>query len=121
MTVVYWRTIQKEELMLKAKFKDHYADYKKKVPAIVPTLVRYKESEKWPFSFKRFIQSQEYKLSIWMIVLVLIFYLKGEFLIEKDRLDAKNISLIICVLFLASIDLASEFIKWKRKRRLAAT
>lgn len=117
MAAIYWRTIEKEEAMLEEKFKDRYAAYKKKVPAIVPTLFGYKEGEKWSFSFRRFIQSQEYKLFIWMIVLVIVFHLKEEFLIDKESLDAKNISLIICALFLASIDLAGEFIKLRRKKR----
>ena len=121
MTVVYWRTIQKEELMLEEKFKGRYSAYKKKVPAVVPTVFRYKEGEKWPFSFKRFIQSQEYKLSLWMIVLVLIFYFKEEFLIEKEALDAKRISLIVCAFFLAAIDIIGEIVKWKRKRHPAAS
>lgn len=112
---VYYNTIKKEEGMLKQRFKDLYVNYKKKVPAIVPAIFPYREGEKWPFSIKRLVRSQEYKLFIWMIILILIFYLKYVFLVKHERLNARTSGLIIAVFILAFFDLTGEFIKRGRR------
>jgi len=113
--IIYYITIRKEEKMLTDKFRDVYIDYKRKVPAILPTIFRYREGEKWPFSFKRLIKSQEYKLFLWMIVLTIVFHLKDEFIIERESMDIKVWQLIIAAFAFGMLDLIGEFIKYKRK------
>ncbi len=111
---VYGRTIKKEEQMLEQKFKQQYIDYKNKIPAILPTVFPYREGEKWSFSWRRLVKSQEYKLFLWMMILVIVFHLKDEFLIEHERTDAKLIGLCVAAFFLGIIDLMGEFLKWKK-------
>ncbi|MBU2540877.1 MAG: isoprenylcysteine carboxylmethyltransferase family protein [Candidatus Omnitrophica bacterium] len=111
---VYYRTIKKEEQMLEQKFKHRYIDYKNKIPAIVPAVSPYREGEKWSFSLKRLIKSQEYKLFLWMIILVIAFHLKEEFLVEHEKIDTKIIVLIVTAFFLGIIDFIGEIIRWKK-------
>lgn len=117
MAVIYYRTIKKEEGMLEEKFKQAYFNYKKKVPLILPAVLPYREGEKWPFSFKRLIKSQEYKLVIWMIVLMIIFHLKGELLIEHETPDAKILGLLVIAFILGILDLIGEFVKKVNKSK----
>lgn len=112
---IYYKTIAKEEKMLIEKFGEVYIDYKKRVPAIVPAFFPYRHGEKWPFSFRRFIKSQEYKLFLWLIVLIIVFHLKHEFMVEREALDAQHIRLIIAAFILGMLDLLGEFIRHKRK------
>lgn len=114
---VYRRTIKKEEAMLEDKFKNVYLDYKKSVPAIIPTVFPYKKGEKWGFSFKRLIKNHEYKLLIWMIILVIVFHLKYEFVIEHENLDLRIWLFIISAFLLGMADVAGEFIKSAIKKR----
>lgn len=114
MVVVYSRTMKKEEQMLQAKFRDLYINYKKKVPAILPSVFPYRDGEKWPFSFRRLIKSQEYKLFIWMMIIVIVFHLKEELLVEHEKINTKIIVLIATVLFLGIIDFMGELLKWKK-------
>ncbi|MFA7677750.1 MAG: isoprenylcysteine carboxylmethyltransferase family protein [Candidatus Omnitrophota bacterium] len=120
LSLIYYRTIKKEEAMLKDKFGQVYSDYKKNVPAILPIkFFPYKKGEKWPFSLERLIKSQEYKLFLWVIVVVIIFHLKEELLVEREALDFKFwIFLGVSLLFI-SIDLGGEWIKYKRRKRLS--
>jgi len=110
---IYYRTSKKEEQLLGGKFKQQYIEYKNKTPAILPTVSPYREGEKWPFSFKRLIKSQEYKLFLWMIILVIAFHLKDELFVEHETIDKKIIALIISAFVLGSIDFIGEIIKWK--------
>lgn len=116
MAIVYAGTIKKEEGMLAERFKE-YADYRKRVPAFVPTIFPYRDGEKWSFSFKRLIQSQEYKPLLWLAVLVMLFYLKKEFFVEKKGIDAGNLRLIIAACSLGMIDIAGEIMKWRKRRQ----
>jgi protein-S-isoprenylcysteine O-methyltransferase Ste14 len=116
MAVVYYQTISKEEAMLEEKFKQLYIEYKNKVPAITPTIFPYREGEKWSFGWKRLIKSQEYKLFLWVVILVIAFHLKCELLVEHEKIDTKIIILIAIALLLGSADLMGELIK-KRKIR----
>lgn len=113
---VYYKTIKKEEVMLEQKFKDLYVNYKKKVPALMPTIFPYREGEKWPFSIERLIRSQEYKLFIWMIVLVIIFYLKYQILVKHERPNIRISGLIIAMFILIFLDLAGEFVKRRNRK-----
>jgi len=114
MASIYYKTIVKEEEMLKDKFKDIYINYKRKVPAILPTIFPYRRGEKWPFSFRRLIRSQEYKLFLWMIIVVIAFHLKSEFMVEHEKIDIKIIVLIVVAFLLGIIDLIGELLKWKK-------
>lgn len=116
MAIVYYRTIKKEEVMLEKKFSDIYVGYKKKVPAILPTIFPYRKGEKWSFSFRRLIKSQEYKLFLWVIIIVIAFHLKDEFLVEHEAMDVKIWGLIISAFILGIFDLIGEFIKWRNKK-----
>ncbi|MDD3295818.1 MAG: isoprenylcysteine carboxylmethyltransferase family protein [Candidatus Omnitrophica bacterium] len=119
LSLIYYRTIKKEEAMLKDKFEQVYLDYKKSVPAMIPKIFPYKKGEKWPFSFRRLIRSQEYKLFLWMIVVVIVFHLKEELLAERETLDFKNWFLLGIAMLFILIDLGGEFIK-HRARKAAA-
>lgn len=115
MAFVYYETIKKEEGMLEGKFKE-YADYRKKVPTMIPTLFPYRGGEKWGFSFERLIRSQEYKPLLWIAVLVIVFYLKGKFFVEKEELDTKKLWLIITAVLLVMLDIAGEIVKWWKRK-----
>lgn len=118
MLIVYRRTIRKEERLLEDNFKEEFRDYKKNVPAMLPLSLRpYPKGEKWPFSVERWVRSQEYKLLIWMVVLVITFHLKDELLVEKESLDARIVILITVSFLLGLIDFLGEFIKWLLKKR----
>ncbi len=114
MSVVYYRTIKKEEQIMEHKFKDQYINYKNKVPAIAPTIFPYREGEKWPFSFRRLIKSQEYKLFIWMIILVIAFHLKEELWLHHEKIDAKMAVLMIIAFLLGMIDISGEWLQWRK-------
>lgn len=114
MAMVYYRTIKQEEKMLGQRFQSLYTDYRKNVPAIVPTVFPYREGEKWSFSFRRLIKSQEYKLFIWVIIMVIAFHLKDEFMVEHERPDVKIIGLIVTAFLLGIIDLIAEFGRRKK-------
>ena len=111
---VYYRKIKEEETSLERKFKDVYVDYKKNIPAFLPSLRPYQAGEKWPFSFKRLVKSQEYKLFLWMIVMVIAFHLKDEFIVEHETPDAKIIGLFIVAFLLGVVDLIGELFKWRK-------
>ncbi len=112
---IYYQTIRKEEKMLSEKFREVCINYKRKVPAILPTIFPYREGEKWPFSFKRLIKSQEYKTFLWIIVLTIVFHLKDEFIAEHETMDTKIWQLIFVAFILGMLDLLGKFIKHKRK------
>lgn len=115
MAVVYAGTIRKEEKMLEGRFRE-YAVYRSKVPAIVPMAPPYRGGEKWGFSFERLIRSQEYKPLLWIAVLVIVFYLKGKFFVEKEALDSKKLRLMITAVLLVMLDITGEAVKyWKRR------
>jgi len=116
MAIVYYRTIKKEETMLEVKFKDEYFRYKKKVPAIFPTLFPYRKGEKWPFSFRRLIKNHEYKLFLWVIILMIAFHLKDEIMLEHETMDAKILMLIVVAFILGILDLVGEFVKCGNKQ-----
>lgn len=110
---VYVRTIQKEEAMLVAKFGDAYVNYRKAVPAIFPRLTAYAEGDKWPFSFERLLKSQEYKLFIWVIILVIAFHLKDELIIEREAPDLKIWALVITAFVLGCSDMILDMYRKK--------
>lgn len=110
---MYYRTIQGEQGMLLAKFKDAYSDYCKKVPAMIPSLVPYSKGEKWPFNLQRLINSKEHKPVFWVYILLVAFHLKARLLIEHKGLNDKSYILIAIALILILLDVAYEFNKKK--------
>jgi len=117
MAIVYYRTIKKEEMFLENKFKDAYLDYKKHVPALLPTFARYREGEKWPFSVKRLLKSQEYKLFIWIIIIVIAFHIKEELIVEREKVDVKIVLSFVAAFLLSMIDVAGEFVRARSKKK----
>jgi len=115
MAVVYYKTIKKEEGMLEAKFKE-YADYKKKVPAILPTPFAYRAGEKWGFSLERLIRSQEYKPLLWGGALVIAFYLKSKLFVEREPFDSGKMALVIIAALFVTADIAGEVAKWLKRK-----
>jgi len=115
MAIVYAGTIRKEEGMLEGRFKE-YAVYRSKVPAMVPAAFPYRGGEKWGFSFRRLIRSQEYKPLIWIAVIIIVFYLKGKILVEKEALDGRNLGLMITAALLMMLDIAGEVVKYIKRR-----
>ncbi|HNV24399.1 MAG TPA: isoprenylcysteine carboxylmethyltransferase family protein [Candidatus Omnitrophota bacterium] len=109
--IVYKSTIQKEEKMLGNKFGQEYIDYCRAVPPFLPTFFVFKKGEKWAPSFKRYFKSQEYKLFIWMIILIIAFHLKEEFLIEKEAIDIKSVILMIIAFLLGIADVVVGFFR----------
>jgi hypothetical protein len=101
--------------MLERKFKE-YAGYRKRVPALLPTVFPYREGEKWGFSFERFFRSQEYKPMLWIPVLVIAFYLKEKFLLEKETVDPQKVWLMAAVVILVALDIAGEAVKWYKRK-----
>jgi protein-S-isoprenylcysteine O-methyltransferase Ste14 len=118
---VYYSTIRKEERMLEEKFKGSYLDYKKHVRAMIPSIVPYRSGEKWPFSLERLARSKEYKTCFWIIIVIIIFYLKSEFLINHQKLNSRNAWLIAVALLLAFSDLAFEFAKARKRAKTKAS
>lgn len=117
MLLVYYRTVKKEEAMLEAKFNDFYLRYKEKVRAVLPSFSAYREGEKWRFSFRRLIKSQEYKPFLWVIILMVAFHLKDEIMIEHEAMDAKIWMLFISAFILGLFDILGELVKYRKKTK----
>ena len=113
---VYINTIRTEEKMLEAKFKSLYVDYRKNIPSLIFTVFPYRAGEKWPFSPKRLLESKEHKPVIWVIIFLIILYVKNALTLKGEPLDMRLTSLIIAAIFLALVDIAGEIVKWRRKR-----
>jgi protein-S-isoprenylcysteine O-methyltransferase Ste14 len=119
MGFVYYRTMKTEDKMLQDKFAGQYLDYKRRVPAILPTIFPFRAGEKWPFSLERLIRSQEYKLTIWITVLVIVFYLKARLIGEGRGMDVGTWLLLVLAVALGLIDIGSELAKSVRKRKIS--
>ena len=114
--IVYRRKIQEEEELLLSRFGDEYLDYKANVPALLPwKFSPYRKGEKWPASLRRYICSQEYKLIIWTIVLMIVFHLKDEFILEGEHLEINTFLLLLAAFLLGIVDVIGEFSRRKNK------
>ncbi len=113
LSFMYYRTINAEQGMLSAKFKDAYKDYCKHVPAMVPCLLAYSKGEKWPFSLQRLFKSKEHKTVFWIFILLVVFYLKTHLLIKHLPMTEKSWTLSGMALALILLDAAYEFNKKK--------
>jgi len=89
---------------------------KKKVPAVFPKIIHYREGEKWSFSFKRLIKSQEYKTFLWVIIVMIIFHLKDEIMIEHETIDVKILILFVIAFILGMLDFIGEVIRYRKKQ-----
>jgi len=115
MALTYYQTIKKEERMLEERFKEEYINYTKRVPAIIPTIFPYRSGEKWSFSFKRFLESKEYKTFLWIAIVVISFYLKEELLVEHEPVGSKILCFMGIALALGIVDLIGELIKLRKR------
>lgn len=113
--IVYMLTVKKEEAMLFDKFGQDYKEYRQKVPAFLPRISPFRGGHKWGPSIERYFRSQEYKLAIWMIILMIAFYLKDEFLVEQESVDVKIYVLIVAAFLLGMLDFIGEFLRKKIK------
>ncbi|MBF0484146.1 MAG: isoprenylcysteine carboxylmethyltransferase family protein [Candidatus Omnitrophica bacterium] len=108
---VYFKTIKQEEKMLEDKFKDVYLDYKKCVPAFIPTFKPYTKGEKWAFAMERFIRSKEYKSTIWVLVLTIFIYLKNALFVQKLQMNTELWIYATIAFILIVADITGEIIK----------
>ncbi|MFH1504994.1 MAG: isoprenylcysteine carboxylmethyltransferase family protein [Candidatus Omnitrophota bacterium] len=108
---IYGKTVKNEEKILQEKFREEYLAYKKHVPAFSPALSPYKLGDKWGWSFIRYLKSQEYKLFLWVIILIIAFHLKEEFFVERENIDFKIMILSIAAVCLSLIDAVGEFFR----------
>jgi isoprenylcysteine carboxyl methyltransferase (ICMT) family protein YpbQ len=113
--VVYMLKVRSEQKSLLDKFGAEYESYFKSVPAFFPTFKPYKGGEKWGANFGRYFRSQEYKLVIWVIIAVIAFHLKEEFMIEHESIDAKIVILIVVSVLLGLLDVVGEFFRKTNK------
>lgn len=111
---MYYRTIQSEQGMLKAKFGKTYDDYCARIPAMIPCLTPYTEGEQWPFSLDRLIYSKEYKTIFWITILIIAFHLKTRVLIEHKVMTPKTWFLVFLAGLLIIIDVFYEINKKKK-------
>ncbi|MDE2221844.1 MAG: hypothetical protein KGK03_02110 [Candidatus Omnitrophica bacterium] len=109
----YYRTINGEQGMLAAKFKDAYIDYCRHVPAMLPSLIPYTKGEKWPFSLNRLLKSKEHKPAFWVFILLVVFYLKTRLFIEHKALNDNAWTLILIAAGLIILDVIYELNKKK--------
>lgn len=117
--VVYGRKIKQEEQLLLKKFGSAYVEYQKAVPGFLFTFKPFKGGEKWAGSFQRYFVSQEYKLLVWILILVVVFHMKEEYIIEGENvLKLKNIFILTGAAFLGALDVIISGILKKYKRRI---
>lgn len=102
--LVFKETVRKEERLLLEKFGAKYKDYKRNVPAFLPTAIPYRNGDRWGWSLKRYLVSQEYKIAIWTLVFVIFFHLKNEIFVEEELMTLNNILLFASALVLAILD-----------------
>ncbi len=114
--IVYKQTVQNEERMLTDKFGQEYVDYKKAVPAFFPRVFTYRGGQKWPPSISRYFRSQEYKLVIWISVLVIFFRLKERLFIDKQGWNTQMIIWGAVAVGLIITDLIAEVFRQRAKK-----
>jgi protein-S-isoprenylcysteine O-methyltransferase Ste14 len=113
LSFMYYRTINGEQGMLLAKFKDAFSDYCKHVPAMIPSLIPYSKGEKWPFNLQRLFNSKEHKTVFWIFILLVAFHVKTQLLIEHKSLNDRSWALIAIAAVLIILDVAYELNKKK--------
>ncbi len=111
--VIYQSTIKKEERMLLTKFGQEYLEYCQAVPAFFPRFRPFRGVGQWGFSIERYFKSQEYKLVIWVIILMIAFHLKEEFIIEGEGIDTKIMILMAVAFLLGAFDFIGEIFRKK--------
>jgi protein-S-isoprenylcysteine O-methyltransferase Ste14 len=114
--IVYTRTIRNEQKMLTDKFGQAFVDYCAKVPAMWPTFVPYAAGDKWPFSWRRVWDSREHKVVLWLGVVVTLFHLKKEWIVENGHVNTEMVVLILQACGLALVDLLSEYFRYRQKK-----
>jgi len=112
MAAVYYRTMQKEEQMLADRYGGVYRAYKKRVPAFFPAVIPYRQGSRWPFSMERLNRSKEYKLFLWVIIIVIGFSLKKDLVAHHESMDVTKWLWVGVAFSLALIDISTEIHKY---------
>jgi protein-S-isoprenylcysteine O-methyltransferase Ste14 len=113
---VYSRTMHSEEGMLEKKFGEPYRAYRAAVPPLWPGLNEYRAGEKWPFTWERYWRSQEYKLILWSMVLVLIIYLIAARDASAGAWTSSMKTAVLGIMLLAAADLGITLILKSAKK-----
>jgi protein-S-isoprenylcysteine O-methyltransferase Ste14 len=111
MGLAYRRTVCQEEKMLGDKFGRLYAEYKARVPAMLPAIRPYTNGEKWPFSFERLWESREHKVVLWVFVAVIGLYLRQRIFVEHSAWSGKYQALAVLAACMVFMDIAGEAVR----------
>ncbi|MBP9733487.1 MAG: isoprenylcysteine carboxylmethyltransferase family protein [Candidatus Omnitrophica bacterium] len=113
---VYVDTMRKEERMLTDKFGDDYRRYRAVTPPLWTRFTAYAQGEKWPFAWERYWRSQEYKLILWTVVLILVTYLREAWEMNAGIWSAPMRVSAAGILFCALADIVITAIRKSRSR-----
>lgn len=119
----YCKTIAQEEKFLAFAFEQEFNGYKNHVRALLPRLTPYRGGGQWAFDARRiFFVHKEYKIGLWVVVLITLFHLKRELLSGNPAVGASLAVLCAAVLGLAVMEKTirgNEELRspWQRKIR----
>lgn len=118
--VAYRRKILQEEQLLRGEWGEAYDQYCKVVPAYFPTWRRY-PGPRGQWDWQGIWASKEPKTLIWVIAVIILLYLREEFVEHHGRLfDDPHRTLRLCLLGLAIVLAAGdglfELIRRRTKR-----
>ena len=111
----YHRKIRQEEAVLAHEAGREHVDYVRRVPAVIPTLRRYPHGEgQW--NWRGVQASREIKTLIWVIVLIVVFYLRKDVVQDHDFLQPAKLPQQIFAMALASTLIAIDLVSELRRR-----
>lgn len=118
--IVYRQKILGEEKDLLRIFGKNFEAYIKNVPSMLPRLSPYRSGTSGAFNFKRFSENKEIRNTLWIFLLLIVFYLKQEFISQKSKLTEGSIIIISLAAIIVLIQLGFEIKKSKGKKRVAS-